>query len=227
MKRFQIFVCVFAVAMLFTTEAMAQRGGGMMRFMGGGLQLDSAMLAMKEVREELKLDEEVAKKVGDMASEVNDSLRAEMREIMMGGGDMSEVEDVLEELREEEKEIVALLNDDQKERLTQLRYQRMGNAMYSDEKVQESLGFSDDQKTAVKDAVENNQQELQDAMSEARESGDFGAARDAMRELREKLTKTLDGILTEKQKEQVVEMKGDEFEFPQRRRGRRGSRSDF
>ena len=226
MKRFHILVCSFAmVAMFFASDLMAQRGG-FMRMMGGGVQLDSSLLAMKEVQKELEFTEDQTEKIGAKASELNDALRSEMREIMQGGGDMSEVEDVIAELKEEEKEILALLNDDQMARLTQLRYQRMGTAMYSDKDVQEALGLSDDQKQTIADAVEDNQQEMQDAMEEARDSGDFGSIRGIMTDLQKKLTESVTAALTDDQKEMVTEMKGEEFEFPQPQRRRRG-RSDF
>ena len=231
MKCFHLVVGSFALlAMCMVTEVQAQRGG-MMGMMGGGVQLDSALLAMEEVQEELNFTDEQIEKVGKAAAKINDSLRAEMRDLFQGGGaDRSEMEEamkeVMDELKEEEKEIIALLDDDQKSRLTQLRYQRMGTAMYMDEEVQKALELTKTQKQDIDDAIDANQEALQEAMAEARDSGDFGSVRETMADLQKELTETLEGILTDDQKEMVVEMKGEEFKFPERQNRRRG-RSDF
>ena len=228
MKRLQILLSFFAVAAIcFSSQAQAQRSGFMRMMGGGGVQLDSSMLAMKEVQEELEFTEEQTKEIGEKAAELNDTMRSEMREIMMGGGDMSELEDVIKELKEEEQEFVALLNDEQKDRLKQLRFQRMGTAMYQDEEVQKTLELSDDKKKEIDDAIENNQEELQEAIQEVRDSGDFGSIRSTMADLQKELTVALNEILSDDQKEQVTKMKGKEFKFPERRRGRRSERSDF
>jgi len=233
MKRFHILVCSFAVMAMVSSSELQAQGGGMLRMMmgGGGVQLDSSILAMEEVQKELELTDEQTEKIGAAAKEINDSLRSEMRDIFTGGGgDRSEMEaemkDLMAELKEEEQEIIALLTDDQKDRLTQLRYQRMGTAMYQDEEVQKALDISDDQKESIDDAFASNEIEMQDAMDEARDSGDFGSIRTVMQDMQKKLTESLNGILTDDQKEKVTEMKGKEFKFPQRQR-RRGGRSDF
>ena len=232
MKRLHIVVGSFALlAMCLVTEAQAQRGGGMMRMMRGGMQLDSAMLAMEAVQKELDLSEEQIEKIGKEAAKINEAMRSEMRELFQdAGGDRAEMEDamkeLMDELREEEKEIVALLNDDQKKRLQQLRYQRMGVAMYQDEAVQDALELSDSQKQDIDDAIDANQEALQDAMAEARDSGDFGSIRGTMTDLQKELAETLQGLLTDEQKEMVVDMKGEEFKFPERQ-NRRRQRSDF
>jgi hypothetical protein len=218
-------VAVGLLSLCMSSQALAQRGGFMQ--MMGGMQLDSAILAIKEVQEELKFTDEQMEEIGKKAAELNDTLRSEMREIMMGGGDRSEIDELMEELREEEQEFIALLNDDQKNRLKELRYQRMGTAMYQDEDVQTALGLSDDQKQAIEDAVQSSMDAMQDAMAEARDSGDFGSIRGKMQEMQKELAESLEGILSDKQKEQVVAMKGKVFEFPERRARRRGGRSDF
>lgn len=225
MKRIPILTAVVAT-LLFAAQAEAQRGGFMQLLSGGGAQLDSAILAMEEVQKELEFTEEQVEKIGKQAAELNDELRSEMREIMMSGGDMSELQDLLKELREEEKEFIALLNDDQQERLSQLRYQRMGDGIYQNEDVQKELGMTKDQVTSIKDAFEEGQEAMRNAMEDARDSGDFGSIRETMSDLQKELTDSLNEILSDEQKEKVEAMKGEAFEFPQpRRRGRQ--RSDF
>jgi len=233
MKRFQIVMCMLAVTLMFCSSAMAQRGGGMRGMMqmmsgGGGFQLDSNLLAIEEVQKELGLSEEEMKEIGEKAKELRQAFRSEMMEIRRDGGDAAEMEALYKELKEEEGEFVGKLSDKQKERLSQLKYQQMGIAMYQDKDAQEGLGFSDDQKGSIKETFESFQTELRNAMEEAREARDFAAMQETMTEMGEKLEKDLGEILTDEQKEKAEEMKGEKFEFPQPQRRRRGgNRSDF
>ena len=232
MKRIFIVFAAIALLAMGSSQLMAQ-GGGFMRMMGGGNQLDSTLLVMEEVQDELKLSDDQKEEIGEQAQQIMDDMRSEMRDTFMGGGGsreemMESIQEMMEEFREEEKEVVALLNDDQRARLAQLRYQRMGNAMYQDEKVQKELGITKDQKEAIADAFETNQEEMQEAMADAREARDFGAMQSAMADGQKELAKSLDEILKKDQKKEVAKMKGEEFKFPEpQRRGGRGERSDF
>ncbi|MDG2012360.1 MAG: hypothetical protein P8J33_02575 [Pirellulaceae bacterium] len=232
MKRIFIVFAAIALLAMGSSQLMAQ-GGGFMRMMGGGNQLDSTLLVMEEVQDELKLSDDQKEEIGEQAQQIMDDMRSEMRDTFMGGGGsreemMESIQEMMEEFREEEKEVVALLNDDQRARLAQLRYQRMGNAMYQDEKVQKELGITKDQKEAIADAFETNQEEMQEAMADAREARDFGAMQSAMADGQKELAKSLDEILKKDQKKEVAKMKGEEFKFPEpQRRGGRGGRSDF
>ena len=68
---------------------------------------------------------------------------------------------------------------------------------------------------------------MQEKMREAMQDGDRGAMGQIMQDMQKELTADLEDILTDKQKEMVVEMKGDEFKFPERQRRRGNRRSDF
>lgn len=231
MKRFYILAMAFVLLAMTSSQAMAQRGG-FMRMMGGGQELDSTLLAMTEVQDELNFTDEQKDEIGDQAQEILDAMRSEMRDAFMGGGGdreamMETIQEIMADLRDEEKEIIGKLDDDQKKRLTQLRYQRMGNAMYQDKKVQEALKLKDSQKEAIDDAFESNQDTLEEAMADARESRDFGAMQSAMADAQKELAETLNDLLDEKQQKQAEEMKGKEFKFPEPQRRGRGGRSDF
>ena len=232
MKRTFIVFGAIALLAMSSSQLLAQ-GGGFMRMMGGGQQLDCTLLVMDEVQDELKLTDDQKEEIGEQAQQIMDDMRAGMRDTFMGGGGsreemMESIQEMMEEFREEEKEVVALLNDDQRARLAQLRYQRMGNAMYQDEKIQKEIGITKDQKTAIEDAFETSEEEMQEAMADARESRDLGAMQAAMADGQKELAKSIDEILKADQKKKIAKMKGDEFEFPQpQRRGGRGGRSDF
>ena len=211
--------------LFFASDLMAQRRG-MMRMMGGGGQLASSLLAMSEVQEELGFTDEQKEEIGKKASEINSTLRSEAREIMMGGGEMSEVMDLMKELREEEKAFVAKLDEKQSKRFRQLQLQRMGNEIFRAADVQKAIGISDKQKEQIEDAFQVMGDKMEEARQEAMESRDIQAMRDAMESLGKELTEAINETLSEKQRAQVEEMKGEAFEFPRRQRQRR-NRTDF
>lgn len=234
MRRMQLSVIISAVSMLaiFSAEAQAQGGGrsGMLMrmMMGSGSQLKSELLAMEQVQDEIKLTDEQKETVVAKAKELFGEFQTEQREIMQAGGDASEVQNLLEDIQKEEKEIVASLNDDQKKRLSQLMVQRMGNAAFQNAKFAKKLGITDEQKDKIKEAFSTASETMQTAMEEARETRDFGAIRAAMTDMQKNLTESIMGSMDDKQKSKYKEMCGEKFEFPQRRRRGGGSqRSDF
>ncbi len=220
-------LAIIAGTLTWAAPAQAQgRGGGMMGMMRGG-QLMSGILTMKEVQEELGLSDEQIEKIAGPAQEINDSMRADMRDIMAGGGDQEEIADMVEEYRKEEQELIGLLDDQQKQRLQELNYQRMGLAMFMVAEVQSALKLSDDQVKSIDDVMATVQDRMRDAAMEARESGDRSAMMAAIQKVQDETTKEITELLTEDQQKQAEEMKGKKFDFPQRQRGNRGGRSDF
>lgn len=215
-RSVSMLAAVTAVTLVFVSQANAQRGFGR-----GGAQLMSGLLSIEEVQKELELTEEQLEEVVAPAAQLNDEFRAEVRSIMQGGGDPSEIADLAKEMREEEAEFIAKLNDDQRARLKQLFYQRLGTGVFMDEGAQKELELTDEQKEKIAEANTT----MREAMMDLRQSEDREAAMEKMQSLQEDLQKTLDSILTEAQTAKLAEMKGEAFEFPQRQRG--GQRSDF
>lgn len=230
--RFSVAICAVAALAMFATEAQAQRGGGrggMMRMMmgGGGGQLQSELLVIEEVQGELEMTDEQKEEIVAKAKELYDSFRSEQREIMMGGGDAAEMEELLKEMKEEEKEFVASLNDEQKKRLHQLQIQRMGNGAFQNAKIAKQLGISDEQKKEIKGTFDAAAEKMQEGMAEARESGDFSSMRTIMTDVQTELTKSLMSVMNDDQKSKYEEMCGKKFKFPERQRRRGGARNDF
>ncbi len=219
-RSLSMFAAVTAVCLFCVSDASAQRGGG--GFGRGGAQLMSGLFAMEEVQKELELTDEQIEKVVGPAAQINDDLRAEAREIMQGGGDQSEVAELVKEMQEKEGELIAKLNDEQKSRLKQLHYQRLGSGLLMDEGAQKDLEITDEQKEKITEASAA----MRDKMMALREGGDREAAMAKMPALQEELQKSLDAVLTEEQNEKLVELKGEAFEFPERQ-PREGRRSDF
>ena len=110
----------------------------------------------------------------------------------------------------------------------------MGTNVLHEGMIQVVLGLSEDQTkkmNALKETYNKNRQEMMDDIrSQMQGGGDRESMREAMTEMREsmvemrqELEKNSINILSEAQQKQFNEMKGETFEFPQRR-GRRGGR---
>ena len=231
-SRILTLLAVVGLVSLFANEAMAQRrrggGAGMMQMFRMMNSLPVTMLGMEEVQKELEFTDEQKKEVGEKATEMMSEFRESMRDAMQGGDGMEGMEEMIEELKEAQGTLVEKLNDDQKKRLKQLGYQRLGMAMYSDKDAAKKIGLSEDQSTSITDAIAEMGEKRQEAMQNAMSSGDREGVREALEELNEELEKTVMGVLTDEQKEKAEEMVGEKFEFPQRRRGGGGRRrSDF
>jgi Spy/CpxP family protein refolding chaperone len=217
-RSISMMTAVAAVCLVFVSDANAQRGGG---GFGRGPQLMSSLLSMEEVQKELELTDEQIEEVVAPAAQLNDDLRAEMRELR--DADPSEIAALVKEMREEEGEIIAKLNDDQKNRLKQLNYQRMGPRLLTDEGAQKDLELTEDQIAKITEASAA----MREKAMELFQSGGGEGMREKMDELQEEMQKTLDSILTDEQNEKLVELKGEEFKFPERQPREGGRRSDF
>jgi hypothetical protein len=223
---------VAALCLVFASDANAQPGGGrggMGMFGGrGGAQLLSSLVTMEEVQKELGLSDKQVEEIVGPATQLNDDLRAEMREIMQGGGDQGEIADLVKEMKEQEGELLKKLNADQMKRLQQLNYQRMGIGMVMDEGAQKELKITDAQKKGIEEAMASMRESMQEMFQGGGGGGgDREAMREKMQEAQTKMQETIEGLLTDKQKEMMEEMKGAAFEFPQRQGRQGGRRSDF
>lgn len=205
-----------ALSIVSASSVVAQPGGmGMMN----RPQMASGLLVMEEVQKELEMTEEQIEEIVAAAQQLNDDFRAAMREAFTNGED---VEELTKEFKEQDDELVAKLDDDQKKRLKQLSYQRMDVAILRDADAVAALALTDDQKTAIDDAFAS----MQEKMQEMFQSGDREGMREKMGELRTELTEAVMGQLTDEQKAKLDELKGEAFQFPERRRGGE-KRSDF
>jgi hypothetical protein len=210
------FVVLVAGAILSAPSLMAQPGGmGMMN----RPQMASGLLALEEVQKELEMTESQIEEIVSAAQQLNDDFRAAMRDAFTSGEDIAEI---AKEFKEQDDELVAKLDDKQKTRLKQLLYQRMDIAVLRDADVAAALALTDDQKTAIDDAFAS----MQEKMQEMFQSGDREGMREKMGELRTELSETVMGQLTDEQKTKLDELKGEAFQFPERRRGGE-RRSDF
>ena len=200
-------------------------GGGMM---GGGASL-TGLLMMKEVRDELKLDEDQVKELEEIGKSMFESMRNFRPQGGGGGGgqpqppsaeDMQKMAEQMQKATaESEAKIGEVLDPKQTDRLIGLLIQRDNIRSIASKMVATKLGITDEQK-AKYDQINKEQGE---EMRKLFQGGFNQDMRDKMREMREAGDAKLKDLLTAKQKEQMESLKGAEFKFPEPNWGRGGA----
>jgi hypothetical protein len=186
---------------------------------GGGL---TGLLMMKEVREELKLDEDQVAELEEIGTAMRESF-AGMRP--QGGGgppDPQAMQAMMEKMRkaaeEAEGKLEDILDPNQLERLIGLVIQRDNLRSLNSKLVAAKLNITDDQKAKMAEIEKENQEKMREMF----QSGLGPEMRDKMRTLREEGEAKLKALLTDAQKEQMESLKGPEFKFPEPQFGRGG-----
>lgn len=228
-----------ALVVLVCVPAMAQRGGpggpggrgpgapgGGFGF-GGNASLQ--LVAVRAVQEELGLSEDQVGKLRTLREEFQEKQRASR-------GDQQGFRDLSEEQRRErmtammeanrklnaefEPKIAEILDDVQVERLQQIKWQAAGIEALRDEEVSKKLSISQEQQDKIAGVFREFQEKQREAFGAAR--GDREAAREGFeraRELRETRDKQALDVLTDSQKKQFEELKGEPFDLASLRRG--------
>jgi len=209
-------VCL-AVVLATVDSAWAQRGRGFRRMFGVS---KAQLAALPDVQAELKMTDKQKKKVED----INDQLGDDRRELWGTGFDRwSEIRGRVKQLNvEASKKVDELLEPAQRKRLQQISIQQNGPRALDDPEVVAELGLSDEQKTKLAAADEENTKAFEKAVQES--------GQDDWRQRAGKLTddadKRLLGVLDEKQQAAFEQMEGEEFDVDLSPlfRNRRGNR---
>ncbi len=188
-----------------------------------GAALDPArLLGMKEVRDELEITDEQAEQIRELADELrpaagerrerpdfqnmSDAERAEFRETMQA------------QLRERAQKMKGKLSEillpPQLDRLQQISIQVQGIGALRNEEFAKKLGVSDEQKTAITEAMESAGREMREKMRELFQSGDMEQVREKMSEMRKEIETKALSHLTDEQRKMFEEAKGEPFEMP-------------
>jgi hypothetical protein len=189
-------------------------GGMMGGGMGGGV---TGLLMMKEVREELKLDEDQVAELEDLGKAMMESMR-NMRPQGGGGGqppNPQEIQAMMEKVQkaneENEAKVEEILDPKQVDRLVGLLIQRSNLQSLNTKLVATRLGISEDQKTKMADINKANGEKMRELFQ-----GGFGQdAREKMGKMRDEAEAKMKEVLTSKQKEDMETLKGAEFKFPE------------
>jgi hypothetical protein len=208
MKRFLVLATVVA-CVGFTSSAFAQqRGRGGFGFGSGGV---AGLLAIEEVRSELKVTPEQAEKLQALRGSRED------REALQNLSREERQKRYAEMAKKAEDTVKTVLDETQQKRLEELRIQRDGAESLTRAEVAEKLGLEQAQKDKIKQIAEagdsNRDFDFQNATQEERQKF-FTEAR----ERREKRNTDLLAVLTDAQKQSFEKMHGAKFTFPERRR---------
>jgi len=226
--RLRTVLGLVAVLMLCAaSDAFAQRGGGrgFGRGFGGGVS-HMGLLRVDKVQEEINLTDEQQDQM--------QAARQELREARRGQGGRGNFQDLSDEERQEffararerrqelnkaEKEkLSGILKDEQMKRLNEIYIQVAGGQALDDADVAAALKITDEQKeklTAAHDEARDKQREAMGEIRELFQSGDREAIGEKMAEIRKEANTIILAVLTDEQKQQFEEMKGDAIELSQ------------
>jgi len=212
MKFLAALVCAAAVVFA-TSSAMAQGPGGRGGFGGGfggpgGGDL-FGLLNNESVQKELEIVPSQMEDVRDIQQE----MRENMRDMFQGMRNASEEErremfDKLRTAREDmEKDLEKVLMPAQMQRLKQIQVQQQsqgrGGVSFTNPRISEALGLSEDQLADMREKAEQLQAEMRAKIEELRKEADAELLQ----------------MLTPEQQKKWKEMVGDPFEMEQERRG--------
>ncbi len=191
---------------------------GGMGGMGGGV---TGLLMMKEVREELKLDEDQVAELEELGKAMMESMK-NMRPQGGGGGQPPNPQDIqammakVQKANEEnEAKVEEILDPKQFDRLVGLYIQRANLQSLNTKLVATRLGITEEQKTKVAEINKANGEKMREKMRELFQDGFGPDAREKMGKMRDEADAKIKEILTAKQKEDMEALKGAEFKFPE------------
>jgi Spy/CpxP family protein refolding chaperone len=164
------------------------------------------LLGQKSVREELKLTEEQAQKLGAEGRKIREKFAG------LGKAEPAEREKKMAELREESDKVLAeILKPEQAKRLKQIFLQHQGPRALTDAEVAKALEITDEQKKqfqAIHDEITDELKKLADAGKDGKEGED---TRKKAAELRKNAGQKMQKLLTEKQRAKWRELVGEHF----------------
>ncbi len=198
-------VALLLLATTWTTEARAQTPGNQLQLNN---QLSAILLTNTKVQKELNLTETQIAETAEPAQKLN-------REIMSLAfnpeyrDQPEKIQAMIGKIKEKEKEMLGRLNRQQQQRLQQLFYQRLGLRLFQNVDVQKSLQLTKDQEQKNQKILESlgNKMKAMIATSASDPSSMVKQSKRLMAEAREAINQ----LLTEKQREQVAQMKGKPF----------------
>lgn len=198
-------VALLLLAATWTTEARAQSPASQLQLNN---QLSAILLTNTKVQKELNLTETQIAETAEPAQKLN-------REIMSLAfnpeyrDQPGKIQAMIGKIKEKEKEMLGRLNRQQQQRLQQLFYQRLGLRLFQNVDVQKSLQLTKDQQQKNQKILESlgNKMKAMIATSASDPSSMVKQSKRLMAEAREAINQ----LLTEKQREQVAQMKGKPF----------------
>lgn len=214
LKAAAIALLVGAMALALAQDGgQGRRGRGMMfrGGFGGGSSLGT--LARKDVRADLAITDEQAKKLDELRAKNDEEMQAMRENMRASGGDFESMRTEMEKRNAAtQKEVDAILTETQRTRLKEVTLQIRGNMSLMDEDFQKELAFTSDQKDKVAE-LQNKQQEAMMSLFEKRRNGDLDddQLQDIMRKNVDIMGTELFKLLTPDQATKFKSMQGKPF----------------
>jgi Spy/CpxP family protein refolding chaperone len=235
MRLGRLLLAVGVVALL-TTPALAQRGRG---GAGRGGNSIGQLAQNKSVQEELKVNEDQAKKVKEALDKVREDLKDDYAKIGRGGrrgggggGNNASPEERTAARKKtgeaEEKAVKGVLDEKQMKRLQQIHVQQEGIAAFQDDEgVVKALKLNDEQKDKIKAISADLQKEMGNLFG----GGGGGRGRgnpetqQKIQSLRKEAMTNATKVLNDDQKKTLKDLTGEPFEVKPDQGGK--PRTDF
>ena len=190
---------------------------------GGGRGPDGSMLGLlliPEVNQELELSDT---QLGALVR-MREQNRPEGRDMDFRNMDREARREMFEKMQSEraakqaevEEQLEEILLPGQLDRLREISTQVRGGAALEDPRIREELEITADQMKELQTARQSMREEFGSKMREMFQGGDFEAAREQMKTMREQGEQKVMEILTDEQRSKLDEMKGEPFEMPER-----------
>jgi hypothetical protein len=209
-----------ALVLAITPLAEAQRGRGR-GFFGRAFTVSKVNLASAEQNQAaLKMSAEQKTKV----TEIAEAYQTESRELRQdAGGDRAAIREDMQELNNETNEkLMAALDEAQQKRLGELYIQANGASLLTtDEKLQESLKVTADQKAKLAEVSEANGEAMREAFQDFQDLSQE-ERREAFAKQRAEANEKLLAVLTEEQRGAFGKMQGEKMELDMTQLGGRG-----
>ncbi|MBA3315189.1 MAG: hypothetical protein M3552_10945 [Planctomycetota bacterium] len=219
LRRMGSFVAIAAV-LLTTSASVAQDRGGRGYFgMQQGIRI--FLVQAKPVQDELKVTSDQQTKLQSASDKHREQLRGL---VSVGEGTSREQareqfeknrEKIESLIRETEKKIDEVLNEDQKQRLDQISLQAAGVEALRGEEVAAKLKLTPEQKQKIETTLDAQAEKRREAFGQ----GDGG--REKAQQSREETEKQVAALLDDDQKAQWKEMQGETFDLASLRGQRR------
>lgn len=218
--RWRTGLSLVAVLLLCTaSDAVAQRGG---RGIGRGFGVSPmGLLRVEKVQQEINLRDEQQEQLQAARQEVREALAEQRGDRNFQDLSREERRELFTRIRQErtkaEKEKLAeVLNDQQMARLNEIYLQVAGPQALDDPQVVAALNITDEQKKKIAAAEDEARDKQREAFGEVRDlfqAGDQEAAQKKMAELREQRHAMVLAVLSDEQKQQFEQMKGEAIEL--------------
>jgi Spy/CpxP family protein refolding chaperone len=211
MKKFILFLAIVGCVAAPLSALAQNRGGGGQGFGGGRMggmrnSTPAGLLRRDDVQADLGLSETQKTKL----KEINDLSRQAMRDAFQNGDrDPKAMEDMRKATEDKQ---MAVLDAKQKGRLREIWIQISGSTALFDEKLQEELGFTAEQKKKVSDLKAKQEKDATTLMEKMRdEDADRQALMEEMRANGETIKNDLEKVMTPEQKTKLKELGGKPF----------------